>query len=133
MDISDIKTVDRTVEIRHPKSGEPLGIRLKIMSLDDERLAPMKRKLLDRRLYLEARGKTFKADEIEENKINLMIAAITDWEWYKPEGATEAPSFHGEADPDFNRKNVAAILTELPWFAEQVGEAAGETESFFDN
>ena len=142
-DISNIKMTDRMVEIVHPGTGEKLGIRVNIISIDDERMMKVKRGITDRRLYLEARGKTFKADEIEENKNNLLLAAIIGWEWYAQEAvkddngkviieARECPQFNGEI-PEFNRRNVTAVITDLPWFANQINDAIGETDSFFRN
>lgn len=144
-DISQIKTGDRKIEILHPATGEKLGVRVSLLSIDDERLMKAKRAITDRRIYLEARGKSFKAEEIEENKTNLLFAAMTDWEWYaQPEvrdpsdakiiitPAVECPSFHGEI-PEFSRRNVIAVLAELSWFNDQVNEAVSETKAFFDN
>jgi len=136
MDLSQIKTGDRTIEILHPATGEKLGVRVNLVSIDDERLTKAKRVITDRRLYLEARGKVFKAEEIEENKINLLFAAMTGWEWYAQQAtddtpAIDAPTFHGEI-PEFNRRNVNAVLYELAWFNDQVNEAIGETKAFFE-
>lgn len=142
-DIATIKTTDRTIEILHPATGEKLGIRCTIVSVDDERLTKVKRDITNRRLYLEQRGKTFKAEEIEENKSNLLFAATTDWQWYAQDAvlddngkviteARDKPTFNGEA-PDFNRKNFNAVIASLPWFGDQINEAVGETKAFFDN
>lgn len=139
-DISAIKSTDRKVEINHPATGAPIGVRVKLVSIDDDRLKKIKRNITDRRLYLEQRGKSFKAEEIEENKNDLTFGAMLDWEWYNPtgkEGDTDydpdaMPDFHG-AVPEFNRKNVIAVITELTWFGDQVNEAIGETKDFFDN
>lgn len=138
-DLANIQTNDRTIEILHPGNGERIGVRVTVMHIDDERLAKIKRGITDRRLYLEARGKVFKAEEIEENKNNLLFGAMTGWEWYNPTGkegdegfdASAAPSFDGDNNPDFNRKNVNAVLTKLPWFSDQVNEAVGDTKAFF--
>lgn len=140
-DISNIKTGERAVEINHPGTGEKLGLRVNLVSIDDDRLVKIKRKITDKRLYLEARGKTFKAEEIEENRTDLLIAAITGWEWYKQEAVkddkgkvikdeVECPTFHGEV-PDFNRRNVLAVISELGWFGDQVNAEIGEVSSFF--
>lgn len=139
-DLASIQTNDRTIEITHPGSGERIGVRVSLMHIDDERLAKIKRNITDRRLYLEARGKTFKAEEIEENKNNLLFGAMTGWEWYNPTGkpddegydAEAAPSFEGDDQPEFNRKTVTAVLTKLVWFSDQVNEAVGDTKAFFN-
>jgi hypothetical protein len=142
-DISTIKTTDRVIDILHPGTGDKLGIRVCVVSIDDDRLTKAKRAITDRRLHLEARAKNFKAEELEENKNNLLLAAIIGWEWYAQDEvkddngkviteARERPSFNGEV-PEFNRRNVLAVISDLPWFATQINEAIGETDTFFSN
>lgn len=127
MDISVIKSSERIIEILHPASKEPLGIRVTLMSLDDERMKKIKRSILDRRLHLEARAKHFKAEEIEDNRNALIFSAMTGWEFYG-----EDATFKGEK-PVFNRKNVYAVFDELEWFRDQLDEEIGDTKAFFDN
>lgn len=129
-DISEIKSQDRTIEITHPGTGENLGIRVTLMSIDDERLQKIKRSITDRRLHLEARGKTLRADEIEENKITIYATSITGWEWYALSEGIAPVLFHGDI-PEFNRRNVVAVLTELTWFADQINAELNETKAFF--
>ena len=129
-DIDDIRSNERVIEILHPRTREPVGIRVTIVSVDDEKLSKLKRSIQDRRMYLEARGKTFKAEEIEENGLNLKVAAMTGWEWYAPEGKKQA-NYKGRV-PDFTRKDVTEVLTEKKWFGDQINTAIGETEAFFD-
>jgi hypothetical protein len=140
-DLATIVTASRTIEILHPGTGDRLGVRVNVVHIDDERLAKEKRRITDRRLYLEARGKTFKAEEIEENKNILLFSAMTGWEWYNPTGEPGAegydesamPTFDGSEQPEFNRKTVFAVLEKLPWFSDQVNEAVGETKAFFSH
>lgn len=124
MDICEIKPVEREIEIVHPKSGEPLGIKVTVLSLNDPKMASLKRRIINQRLDLERRGKTFKADDIEENNVSLLIAAMVDWKW---EGES---TFMGEK-PEFNEKNIKAVFKAIPWFKNQISEAVGDEESFF--
>jgi hypothetical protein len=128
MDLSQIKTTDRTIEALHPSTGEKVGIRITLISIDDERMR------------LEARGKHFKAEDLESNKVNILAAAMTGWNWYNPTG-TEGDkdydpdgqtTWNGEV-PEFNRKNVVAILSDpkAVWLQDQINEAVGETKAFF--
>jgi hypothetical protein len=142
-DIADIKTSHRVIEIVHPKTRQPIGLRWTLASLQDERTKAAQRAITDRRLYLEARNKNFKADDLEDNMRNLQFAATVGWEWYEQKeerdeaGAITKPfieqlTFHGEV-PDFNKRNVVAVLKELDWVSAQINEAIGEVEDFFDN
>lgn len=138
MDISTVKPTNRTIEIKHPGTGMPLGVRVTIVSVDDERLKKAKRDIMDRRLYLEQRGKVFKAEEVEENTQNLLFTATLGWVWYNPTGdegddgydPTAMPSF-GDEQPAFNQRNFKRIITTLPWFADQINEEIGERKAFF--
>jgi hypothetical protein len=138
-DIAQIVTASRAIEILHPGTGDRLGVRVNVVHIDDERLAKEKRRITDRRIYLEARGKTFKAEEIEENKNILLFTAMTGWDWYNPTGKTgdkgydenATPTFDGAEQPEFDQKTVFAVLRKLPWFSDQINEAVGETKAFF--
>ena len=128
MDIAALKPQERTIEIKSPADGEtPLGIRVKLMAISDPRLKPIKRKIADRRLYLEQRGKHFKSDEIDENRSEISFGAMTGWEWYDKD-----VTFHGEK-PEFNRKNVLAVFAECEWMRDQIEEAISEEKDFFGN
>ncbi len=124
MDICELKPVERTIDIVHPKTGEALGITVNIISLNDPKIATLKRRIQNQRLDLERRGKGFKADDVEENFTNLLIAAITGWEW------KDDATFHGEK-PELNEKNIKEVFKELPWFKNQIADAIGDEESFF--
>jgi hypothetical protein len=140
MDISALKPTNRVIEIKNPGTGEPLGVRVTIVSMDDDRLKTAKRAIMDRRLYLEQRGKSFKAEEVEENTHNLLWAATIGWEWYNPTGSEgdigynpdAMPTFEAE-QPEFNQRNFKRVITTLPWFADQINEEIGERKAFFDN
>lgn len=138
MDISNIKPTDRTIEIRNPATHQPLGIRCRVVSIEDDRLKAVKRKISDESLRLQSKGKAFKSDELESNGLTLLFTAVLGWEWYNPTGnegdagydPEAMPSFNGEV-PDFNQKNFKQIATTLPWFADQIREEIDETKAFF--
>lgn len=132
MDISTVKPVSRHIEIKHPATGEPIGVRVEVVSVDDERLTPIKRKIQDRSMYLQQRSKTFKSDEIEENTRELLWTATIGWEWYSPTGEeADQATFEGNV-PEFNVKNFNKVTKALPWFQSQINEEVGETKAFFD-
>lgn len=138
MDLSKIKPTSRTIEIRHPATGKNIGLRWQLVSLDDERLAKLRRTITDKRLHLEARGKSFKAEDIEANRMSILTTASIGWEWYNPTGKKGDAGFDPEAQavfngeiPEFNLRNVKDVLTELTWIGDQINESLGETESFF--
>lgn len=140
MDLATLKPTERTIEITHPALGSPLGIRVTLLSIDDERMKRIKRQITDESLSRQAKNKPLKSDELERNTNMLMFTATTGWEWYNPTGdegdagydADAMPEFNGSV-PVYNQKNFIDVVTDLPWFAEQVQEAIGETKAFFDS
>ena len=126
MDITELKPTERFIEIVHPANGKELGIKVSILSINDVKLKKIKRRIQDERLRLEARGKSFKSEDIEENLNDVLFNAITGWEWY---GDVD---FNGEK-PLFNQKNVKDVFEELPWFKTQVEEAITDEQAFFQN
>lgn len=123
MDISTLTPNERVIEIKHPATDADIGIKVTLVSLDDEKTKQTRRRVINKRIELEKKGKNFRADDIEENEFDLIFASMTGWEWYDAE-------FHGEK-PAFNEANVKKVLTELPWFKRQIAEAIGDEKAFF--
>lgn len=124
MDLSTLKPSNRTIQIVHPATGEPIGLSVTLVALSDERLKKVKRRIQDDRLRLDARGKHFKSDDVEENTYELLYNAMTGWEWHND------CNFKNE-QPVFNKVNVEAVLKELPWVRDQIDEALGDEKAFF--
>lgn len=143
VDISSIKTQERTIEIMHPANSEQkLGIMISMVALSDPRMKRLKRKIHDEKLRLEAKGKHFKADDLENNANELLCNAMTGWRWYNPTGEKGDDGYNEDAQalfkgkvPEFNRMNVLAVLNEpgMDWFANQLHDAINEEKDFFGN
>lgn len=129
MDFSELKPSERIIDILHPKTKARTGIKVSILSMEDDRVKKVKRRILDDRLRLEARGKNFKSDDIEENKMALMFAVVTGWEWGKDDDGDDA--FFNKEKPVFTLAKFREILDALPWLAAQIQEAVSDDESFF--
>lgn len=140
MDLLQIKPSERTVEILNPATGTALGVRVRIVSKDDDRLKELKRAITDRSIHLQQRNKTFKAEEIEENFRKLLFAATLGWEWYNPTGKEGddgydpemTPNLDGDDDPTFNQRNFMRVIIAAPWFANQINEECDDTKAFFN-
>ena len=126
MDINTLVPTERLIEIKHPVTEKNLGIRVSVISLNDEKMKLIRRKFINKRLELEKRGKSFKADDIESNELDLLIACIVSWDWYG-----EA-TFNG-SKPEFNEINVRNVLTTFSWFKDQISEAVGDEKAFFQS
>ena len=124
MDISNLKPVERVIDILNPKTDDELDIKVSIISLNDPKMSKIKRNIQNKRLTLEKKGKNFDSAELEENENLLLLNAVTGWTWGKD------ADFHGEK-PEFNEKNFKAVIKELPWFKNQILEAVGDEKAFF--
>ncbi len=123
-DIAELAPTERTIQICNPENGEPLGISVTLVGPSDPRLEKLNRSILDSRLSLEKKGKTFKAEEVYANRDRILFTAMTGWEW------SGDVTFEGEK-PELNLRNVTAIFKKLPWFRTQIDEAFSEQEAFF--
>lgn len=124
IDLADIRQEPIAYEITHPKTGENLGIIVKLLPMTDPAIKKVGRQIQDRKNHLNARGKTLKAEEMEEFRIQLCAAAIYGWEWYGD------VTFNG-SKPEFTPKNVHKVLSEKEWFLDQIDEKVGDTKDFF--
>jgi hypothetical protein len=126
MDIANIQPSERVIEIHHPADeNELMGIRVTLISITDPRMKKIKRKIQDAKLKLDAKGKSFKSEEIEENANEMLFSAMTGWDWYGKDA-----TFKGKK-PEFNRASVFDVLTTVEWFADQLTEAITDEKSFF--
>jgi hypothetical protein len=125
MDISNLKSSTRTIEILHPATKENIGIRVELVSFDDDRVAQQRRRYNNYRLQQEQRGKIVKAEELETYNNEMLAAAIVSWEWYDA-------NFHGEV-PALNHINAMKVFKELSWFRDQISEVVLDAESFFQS
>jgi hypothetical protein len=124
MDILSITMSDTTeLELKHPTSGEKIGLTLHLRSMDHPEMKKITRAISDRALKLRARGKFFTVDEIEENTSKIISASVYGWEWQ------EGGSIGGKT-PKFDAKELANLLAQK-WPATQIDEALGDTSRFF--
>ena len=122
-DISSIVAAARTVEIKHPATGEPIGLKVTVLPDSDAKVKAARRKWLNERLQ---RGMKITAEKLEAQQLTIIEAAVGDWEW---EGEL---TFHGEK-PAFTEGNLRKVLKELPWVKTQLDEELGDEAAFFQN
>lgn len=120
-DIATIVAAERAIDILHPATGEPIGLRITIRPESHPSVREAVRKTLNDRLS--GRGKVT-AERLESNRLELVIASVGGWEW---QGDT---NFEG-GKPEFAEPNVRKVLKKLTWIKDQIDKAIGETEEFF--
>lgn len=123
MDLSEIKTTERVIEILHPKTDEPVGLRVSLLSINDPAMKAIKRRIQDEKTRLDRSGKILKAERIEENQNELIFGAMTGWEWYDA-------TLNGKK-PDFNKASVIHVLSTNEWIVDQLSKEISDEKAFF--
>lgn len=121
MDISTIVAAERTIDIKHPASGQPIGLKVTLRPDSDPAVTAARRSFLNDRL--QRRGKVT-AEKIEEQNQRVIVAAVSGWTW---EGDL---TFEG-GKPDFNEINLVKVLKKLTWVRDQIDEELGDAAAFF--
>lgn len=116
MDLSTLIPVERTVEVLHPKTREPTGLKLTLAHESDPRVMEATRKIFD-----EARTK----GDVDPNRgRKLTMAHVVGWEW-----SGEA-TFNGEK-PTFSPEALANVC-EVPPVASAIFKAIGDDAGFYE-
>lgn len=130
MEITQIKPLTVDVVILHPANNKPVGLTITVKAMEDDGVKQVQRRIADRRLKLGAKGQNFKAEDLEENAIVLIVAAAISWDWTE-DADGEIGSFNGE-QLDFNGVNVRKVLV-VDWIRSQVEDVLGDTSRFFQS
>lgn len=107
------------VDILHPKTGEKLGITIRVAGPDSDRQKKARNAINNERLRM-SRNKRLTAPELEADSLKITAASIISWD-----GVIE----NGEA-VSLNTENAAAILTRYPFIREQLDSAVGDRAGF---
>lgn len=114
MDLNTLFPVERTVDVLHPKTGVPTGLKLKLAHESDPRVMEAARKVFD-----EAR--TGAIDP--ERSRRLTMAHVVGWEW------TGDATFNGER-PAFSAETLAQVC-KVPTVATAILKAVGDDAGFY--
>ncbi|RFF50181.1 hypothetical protein [Xanthomonas campestris] len=120
-ELSTIVATQRAIDIKHPATEAPIGLRITLLPDTDERVRAVARKAVNERLA--GKGK-LTAEKSEQSRLDILTASIGAWEW------GGSLTFHG-GKPDPTQQTVRQVLTELPWIADQVDAALGDRAGFF--
>lgn len=126
MDISSITPTERPFDIKHPKTGESIGLTVTLLPDSDQKVVTARRKYIDERMQ---RTKKMTASAYETLQTNLIVAAVNGWEWGKDANGDEC-SFHGEK-PEFSEATLRRVLKELPWIKSALDQEIGDEASFY--
>lgn len=118
-DLTKVQDDGIDVSILHPKTGEELGITIRVAGPDSDRQKKARNAINNERLRM-SRNKRLTAAELETDALKITAASIISWD-----GVVE----NGEAVP-LNAENATAILTRYPFIREQLDTAVGDRAGF---
>lgn len=124
------------VDITHPKTHERIGITFRVAGVDSTRMRKARRAVTEARLKS---GKLtgISAEQLEQEGLDYIVAACMSWKWDPAVPAVDgkpaipATTLDGVV-PEFNEKNVRALLTRFPFMKEQLDLVAGSRAGFME-
>src|SRR5690606_19588845 len=94
-DLSTIVATERTIDIKHPRTGQPVGLRITLLPDSHPKIRAASRKAMNERLTSRSKAT---AERIESARLDMLVAAVGGWEWLgdltfrgdRPEATPEA-------------------------------------------
>ena len=126
--IADIKEHTFDVVLNKPGGG-PIGLTVEVRSDLSLPVQNVQKRITDKAVAKAKRNKTFTAEEREQNRYDMITAAIVSFKWGKNADGEEA-SFNGEQLP-FTPENALKIYKALPFAVKQLDDAIGDETNFF--
>lgn len=115
------------IEIRHPATNEPLGLKVRVASYQSERVKKVQRKLANAAIRDQKRNprKTATIEETEEKAFEIVAAAVLSWDGFE----------RNEETLECTPENVLSVVEDPNlWFiSEQIDKAADDQVAFFTN
>jgi hypothetical protein len=109
------------VPIRHFKTGEPIGLTIRVAGYDSERVKKARRREADE--AVDDRRRKFKAAQAEESGLNIIAATVVSWRFDKD------VTIDGK-QPACTPEEVKRLFRRFPWMAEQCEAVAGDRAAF---
>jgi hypothetical protein len=106
------------VSITHPKTGEPLGIVIKVVGPDSKKQAKARTAVLNDRVEKKIRKIT--ADRLTEEATNMVANSILSWSGVEIDGAAV----------QFSVENAVMVFTRWPFIREQVQSVSDDRANF---
>lgn len=112
------------IEITHPATSKPLGLKVRVASYQSERAKAVQRRLANRSLKERSRNpkKASTVEELEEHSNEILASVVLGWSGFELKGKPL----------ECNRENVLSVLNnpDLWFIREQIDKAADDITSF---
>lgn len=116
MDISQIKARPIELPLKHPATGEPVGLTLTLVSRDSEEF----RVSIAMSSFVQIDGRP------RDMAIQAACACITAWTW------ADDANWNGEKH-ECTSENKLTVLRAAPWILNQINQAFADNARFFEN
>lgn len=107
------------VSIFHPKTGEDMGIKIRVVGPESSRQKRIRNMLVNDRL-VRNRNRRVTAAELDADALKISASSILSWEGIEINGT----SF------EFTPENAEKLLTNYPFIREQIDSAVGDRAVF---
>lgn len=122
MDILSLIPSTITVDLKHPGTGAPLGIKLELRSMDSDEVKAVERGLRNKAMKSGRNG--ISAEKVDDNTAAILAATIVSWTFC---GDAE---LGGDKKPACNEANKKKLVS-VPPIAKQIDAAIGDEAAFF--
>lgn len=123
MDILSIKPVLRTLVVRHPATGEPVGLELDYRSMDAPEVKAVERQI--RNKSLRAGRASVTAEKIESTEYDILAAVVVAWRWSNGMKLGELEN------PPLTSDNIRKLFKSATWIKKQLDEELQDEAGFF--
>jgi hypothetical protein len=125
MDLNTIKTIDRDVNLTHPKTGEELGLVFHLRAPDSDEVKDINRTWQNKRLQPKNRNKAITSEELENVTNNRIKAAVKGWTW------TDKDLKLNKEQPKYSKQELHKMLKDFPWIREFLSDECEDVTAFF--
>lgn len=122
MDLLSLTPNTIMLDLKHPATGEPLGVCVELRSLESDEVKTVERQLKNK--ALKGGRNTVTAEKIDDNTIALLSAALVAWTF------SGDANLAGDKKPTCNDTNKRKLLA-VPAIAKQIDVALGDEAAFF--
>lgn len=123
MDLGSIQTSSRLVEIKHPKTGANIGLRVAIQPSWAEAVRRVTHENSSQLIVATREGREQTFEEREAASMRFFAAIIIGWDWYDA-------TLDGEK-PDLSSKAIESLFVRFPWIRMQLDSEAAKDKDFF--
>lgn len=128
-DFNTVETTDHSIEIVHPGTGEPIGLRVTLRPNTAPEVKAIEKKWMDSGLKNASKRVPLTAETVERRALDMLVALVGGWQWV--EDAEGKPGSVNGEQPECTPVNVRKLLTDYPWLKKQIDQEAAVDSAFF--